>query len=261
MWRVITEVRGNFNCLFYNRRMGQPKFDPRIHHRQSIRLQGFDYSSAGAYFVTIVARGRECLFGEVVDGDVKLNRFGEIVQWEWLELPKRLQFVELGAFVVMPNHFHGILVIRDIVGATRQDLTMTRDSNALLHNVTTDGIDGSPLPDDTFDDGAGATRQDLSVTPDGNALLQTTTTDGTDGSPLPPRGSQPASLGAVIAQFKSRVTKRIWKTPSLRGKPIWQRNYHEHIIRNDREMERIWHYIESNPSNWIDDNENPSRVP
>jgi len=65
------------------------KFDPQEHHRRSIRLQGYDYSQAGAYFVTIVTRHREMLFGEVVNGEMKLNKVGEIVEWEWLELPKR----------------------------------------------------------------------------------------------------------------------------------------------------------------------------
>ena len=198
-------------------------FDPKIHHRQSIRLQGFDYSRAGAYFVTIVTHGRDCLFGEIVDGELKLNRFVEIVKWEWLELPKRLHYIEFGAFMVMPNHFHGILIIRDTVGATRPGLTVTRAGNAPSSTMPPDGIDGSPLPDKSSQ----------------------------------PHGPQPASLGAVIAKFKSRVTKRLWKIPSMHGKPIWQRNYFEHIIRNDREMERIRHYIETNPSAWMEDDENP----
>jgi REP element-mobilizing transposase RayT len=95
------------------------KFDPQKHHRRSIRLKEFDYSSAGAYFVTIVAWHRECLFGEVVNKEMRLNKVGKIVEWEWLELPKRLSYVTLGAHMVMPNHFHGILFIRENVGATR----------------------------------------------------------------------------------------------------------------------------------------------
>ena len=69
------------------------KFDPKKHHRRSIRLEEYDYSQAGAYYVTIVAWHRECLFGEVVDREMKLNKAGEIVQWEWKELPKRLRFI------------------------------------------------------------------------------------------------------------------------------------------------------------------------
>jgi putative transposase len=89
------------------------KFDPKIHHRRSIRLQGYDYSQAGAYFVTMVTWQRECLFGEVVNGEMHLNNFGEIVAqtWQWLE--KQYLYVEMGAWKVMPNHFHGILSIHD----------------------------------------------------------------------------------------------------------------------------------------------------
>src|SRR6266545_1399427 len=90
----------------YNRIMPS-KFDPKKLHRRSIRLPNYDYAQPGAYFVTIVAWHRECLFGEAVNGEMRLNKIGEIVRWEWLALPKRLRFIELGAFIVMPNHFHG----------------------------------------------------------------------------------------------------------------------------------------------------------
>ena len=75
------------------------RFDAKKHHRRSIRLPEYDYSQAGAYYVTIVAWHRECLFGEVVNREMVLNEVGKIVQWEWKELPKRLQFIEIGAFI------------------------------------------------------------------------------------------------------------------------------------------------------------------
>lgn len=147
---------------------------------------------------------------------MKLNQAGQIVQWEWINLSQRFKFIELGAFTVMPNHFHGIPIFHN-VGAT--------------HPGITDAISGK-IP------------------------LQNTAFDGPDGSPLP-RGPKPLSLGAIIAQFKSRVTKRMWKIPSLAGTPIWQRNYYEHIIRDERNMQAKWDYIESNPALW-DDDENPN---
>jgi len=90
-----------------------PKFDPQKHHRRSIRLQGYDYSQAGGYYVTIVAWQRECLFGEVVNKEMTLSRYGEIVQKWWEEIPVHFTNVETGAFIVMPNHFHGIIFIVD----------------------------------------------------------------------------------------------------------------------------------------------------
>ena len=87
------------------------KFDPKIHHRRSIRLKGYDYSLAGAYFVTIVAWQREMLFGEIINEEMELNELGQIVSEKWKWLGTQYEYVELGIWVVMPNHFHGILII------------------------------------------------------------------------------------------------------------------------------------------------------
>ena len=91
-----------------------PKFDPTIHHRRSIRLKGYDYSQAGLYFVTVCAQNMKCIFGDVVDEKMVLNEAGQMVECEWLALKERFGIV-LHEYVVMPNHFHGIL---EIVGAT-----------------------------------------------------------------------------------------------------------------------------------------------
>ncbi len=89
------------------------RYDPGRHHRHSLRLKGYDYAQPGAYFVTICTQDRACLFGTVVDGQMRLNEYGEIVRATWLDLPNHLPHVELDAFVVMPNHVHGIIVIND----------------------------------------------------------------------------------------------------------------------------------------------------
>jgi len=89
------------------------KFDSKIHHRRSIRLQGYDYSQAGAYFVTIVAWQREVLFVEIVNGEMDLNDYGKIVLNAWTDLPNHYHHAELGAFVIMPNHAHGIILLND----------------------------------------------------------------------------------------------------------------------------------------------------
>ena len=94
-------------------------YNPDAHNRRSIRLRDFDYGDAGAYFVTLCTWRRECLFGDVVDGDVRLNEFGMVVRDEWLHTPQVRPNVELDEFNVMPNHFHAILWITDPVGATR----------------------------------------------------------------------------------------------------------------------------------------------
>ena len=89
------------------------RFDPERHHRRSIRLKGYDYRKSGAYFVTICTQNRECLFGEIVDGQMILNDVGRMVQSLWDELPRHFPNVELDAFGAMPNHVHGIIMIRE----------------------------------------------------------------------------------------------------------------------------------------------------
>jgi len=88
-----------------------PQFDFNILHRRSIRLKGYDYSQEGVYYLTICAKDRECLFGEVVDGEMRLSDFGEIVKRHWLEIRNHFHHIIQDTFVVMPNHVHGVLVI------------------------------------------------------------------------------------------------------------------------------------------------------
>jgi putative transposase len=155
-----------------------------------------------------------------VNGEMKLNKIGQIVRWEWENLQNRFRYIELGAYVLMPNHFHGNLIFHDRVGASRQDLINTRSGKASSPPMTQDGIEGSPLP----------------------------------------HAPKPSSLGMIISQFKSRVTKRLWKIPSLKDIPIWQRNYYEHIIRNEKDLQNKTDYINANPMLWEQDNENPINV-
>jgi len=93
---------------------------------ESTRLKGWDYSSAGMYFVTICTRNRECLFGDVVNGEMHLSRIGEIVAEEWQNTPQVRPYVELDEWIVMPNHIHGIIVITDAVETFRRNVSITQ---------------------------------------------------------------------------------------------------------------------------------------
>jgi REP element-mobilizing transposase RayT len=180
-------------------------YDPFKHHRRSIRLNDYDYAQAGAYFVTIVIRDPELSLGNIVDGEMRLNEFGAIVQSCWDDLPAHYPHVELDAFVVMPNHVHGVVVIVDdggVVGARHA---------SPVHNPS-----------------------------------------------QPPRGTPPGSLGAIVGSFKSAATKRINELRGTQGTTIWQRNYFEHIIRNEKDLAHIRQYIDDNPANWVRDDENPA---
>lgn len=191
------------------------KYDPQKHHRRSIRLKGYDYAQQGAYFITLCAHQRECLFGDIANGEMQTNQIGEIVVTGWTELAAHFRNIELDAFVIMPNHIHGIVVI--------------------VHNP--------------------ARR--------GEALAFTTASDKPSASanalPLPmPHGTRPRSLNALVQNFKPITARHIHKIPTHAERPIWQRNYYEHIIRNDAALERIRAYIENNPANWqTDENYRP----
>jgi putative transposase len=87
------------------------KFDPDKHRRRSLRLQGYSYAQAGAYFVTVCTHNRECLFGEIVDGEVRLSEMRTIAEECWRAIPNHFPNVALDVFVVMPNHVHGIMMI------------------------------------------------------------------------------------------------------------------------------------------------------
>jgi REP element-mobilizing transposase RayT len=91
-------------------------YDPRIHHRRSIRLKHYNYTQPGAYFITICTKARQYLFGNVINGEIKLNYLGQIAFNCWQEIPEHFPNIELDTFVVMPNHLHGILLITEIVG-------------------------------------------------------------------------------------------------------------------------------------------------
>jgi REP element-mobilizing transposase RayT len=203
------------------------KFDSKIHHRHSIRLKGYDYSQSGAYFVTLVTWQRECLFGEIVDGEMVLHRYGQIVRDAWFDLRNHYRHLDLGAFVVMPNHAHGII--------------------ALIN-------DGEPLRN-----GRGGS---LML---GETILSDESRAGVE--PLPTSQTRPYvtakpchGLPEIVRAFKSFSARRINRLRRTEGIPVWQRNYYEHIIRNESEMDRISRYIESNPSRWADDDENPMKT-
>ncbi len=187
-------------------------FNPDIHHRRSVRLRDYDYRNAGAYFLTICAFQRECLFGEVVEGEMQVNQFGEIVREEWKKTDIVRENVILDEFIIMPNHLHGIVIVVDGVGATRR---VAQNESTL----------------DTR-----ATRR------------------------VAPTGPVSGSIGAIVGQFKSAVSKRINTFRDNPGCPVWQRSYYEHVIRSEAELASIRQYIADNPRKWDLDENNPENV-
>lgn len=151
------------------------------HQRRSIRLQDYDYSQEGWYFITICCQDRAHLFGEIINGEIVLNEAGQMIESEWLKLKLRFPNIHCHQYVIMPDHFHAILEI--IVGTT----TVT--------------------------------------------------------------------VGNIIGAFKSITTVEYIRGVKSLGWPpfnkrLWQRNYYEHIIRNDLAFWRITEYIKNNPKSW-----------
>jgi putative transposase len=227
-------------------------YDPTRHHRRSIRLKGYDYSQAGAYFITICTQDRACLFGKVVNGEMQLNDAGRMVLAEWNMLPERFPHVVLDAFVVMPNHVHGIVVITN----PAPDDTATKAPTIVGAGLVSAPNDG-PMGAAPNDGPMGAAPNDGPMSaPNDGATTRTTTRTTTRVAP---------TVGDIVGAFKSRVTVeyiRGVKTsgwPPFRGR-LWQRNYYEHIIRNERALNAIRQYIIENPRRWQMDRENEART-
>ncbi len=169
-------------------------------HRRSIRLKNYDYSAKGAYFITVCTWNKKCLFGEITSGTMRLSQAGETAAKCWEEIPVHFPQVTPDTFVIMPNHLHGILIIKDVhVGAKN------------------------------FSPKKGHR----------------------------PRGTS-KTIGSVIRGFKTGVTK--WARNNTNIENIWQRNYYEHVIRNEYELDKIREYIVTNPARWERDRENPEVV-
>jgi putative transposase len=234
--------------------MGRPYKNINIYKRQTIRLKGYDYTQAGVYFVTLVSWQRQCLFGHVVKGMMILNDIGQIIQKEWQILSGHFPGIRLEELVVMPNHLHGIVVIEDNNRATR---TVGGNTQSISQYATKEfgtSEDGSPLQQSEKELSVGAIRLLMKGSKYGKPSGNYQGKDLPRGSPLlRQNGPPPGSLGAVIGQLKSRATRRIWKLPGQNQVAIWQRNYYEHIVRNEREYQRIIEYIEANPTQWQED--------
>lgn len=205
-------------------------YNPKTHHRKSIRLREYDYSNGGWYYVTICTNNKEHLFGKVINNRVELNDYGRIVNEEWLRTKEVRENVDLDYFVIMPNHMHGVIIIEynknKYVGETRWVAPNKADLDNNAQNNKQENRAGYQI-----EQGAGYQIEQGAS----HRLAPTIQSD---------------SLGSIIGQFKSICTKRMKLMLDYPIKSIWQRNYYEHIIRNDDDLYRIRKYIQQNPLKW-----------
>jgi len=197
--------------------------------RDTNRAEGYDYSTPGWYFVTVCTARLRPLFGEVVEGQMVLNEAGKIVQEEWHRIATTRPNIELDAFVVMPNHFLGIIVINEV-----QHLVRATPCVALVP----EGHAYRSLAE--LNEAAGATAPRAT-----HGVARTNSSKVSSGS-----------LGAIVGQVKSSSSRRINALRDTSGSPIWHRNYYDHIIRDEGDLERVRTYIAGNPGNWAFDKAN-----
>lgn len=193
-------------------------YDPTKHHRRSIRLNGYNYSQDGAYFVTLCIQNREPVLGNIQDQNMVLSKIGEIIQNSWLWLFDNYDYLVLDEWVIMPNHLHGIIIIR------KHDNNGNRDIKK-----------GNSF---------GCCRGGSRTAPTETQII------------TKPSNQSCKSLGRIIVAFKTVSTKHVNIFCNSAGEVLWQRNYYEHIIRNQQEIDRIREYIRLNPFNWQSDENN-----
>jgi len=189
----------------------------------SIRLNDFDYSKNGAYFVTICTRNNEYIWGNVNDQLMNMTRQGEIVKECWLALPLHYCNCTLDEFIVMPNHVHGVVIINnDIIETSfKQD-----------NIVAETGL-----------------KPDTVVVETG---LKPVSTVG--------RVAKPYSLSEIIRGFKTFSARKVNEYQNTRGKPFWQERFYDRIVRNEEELNRIRRYIVENPLKWELEKNNPENI-
>jgi REP element-mobilizing transposase RayT len=261
------------------------KYNPNIHHRRSIRLKGYDYSQNGLYFITICTQNREHLFGTITNGQMALNPMGEIAHNEWFKTASMRPNIRLHEFIVMPNHIHGIIeIIPTPPHPVRthcmrppdmpnhgQSERLGRVQRAPTNAATTDNHGQSEPGHGQHAGDIVRTHcmrpPDMPSTADNHGqsepgrvqhagdIVRTHCMRPHDAPPITNNHGQRApTVGDIVRGYKSAVTKRINEIRNISGVPVWQRNYHEHIIRNEIAYLRISEYIQANPRRWQDDN-------
>lgn len=231
------------------------KFNPDIHRRRSIRLKGHDYSDPGAYFVTVCVQSRLCLFGDILDHVMMINAAGTMIGYWWNELLNKFPNVKLDKYVVMPNHLHGIIEIRNNLGQDHGNKTNQIEGE---HDQDKRGANirqiqgahaGAPLH----------VGVDPRVYPITCIRVNPLTLDSC--LPDPPG----APLDKIIQWFKTMTTNEYIRNERQNGWPpfdkkLWQRNYYEHFIRGHESLNEIREYIVNNPKKWKDDEMFPEQT-
>jgi putative transposase len=225
---------------------------PKFGHRKSMRLQGFDYTTPGAYFLTINTLEQQHVFGEIKDGVMFPNVYGNIVLEEW-EISKKLRSegMRFDEFVLMPNHLHAIVWmtgVRPLQAEVSQSISTVRahcnaplhDSHAPLHDSHAPLHDShAPLHD---------SHAPLHDSPTEHPQKAMQRLQAAQTEPKPNFSRKPWSVSSFVAGFKGAATRRIRASGFVHF--AWQRNFYDEIVRCDEMLSDIQNYIQKNPINW-----------
>lgn len=237
-------------------------YDPKKHHRRSIRLQGFDYAKDGFYFITLCVQDRKHLFGHVSQGKMHLNPLGQAAHQCWEDIPKQYPDVVLHEFVIMPNHVHGILQLKSGNDFTCDEYARHEFQKVIPRSVGSI-VRGYKIGVTKWylNEGGGSGVRDHFDDPRGDGGAHGPN-DGSHGPNVDSRVmgrkfSAPAGHGTNV---KSNVPSQTIPhantprpAPQRAPSPIWHRNFHENVIRNANAYLIISEYIKNNPSKWKED--------
>lgn len=243
---------------------GKSKYNPAIHHRRSIRLKGYDYGQAGLYFITICCEGMRHRFGKISVGaplagapllagtqngaQMILNEYGQIAYNEWTKLAERFSNFELDVFQIMPNHFHGIILLTS-------DHTSPNDAmnnqNGPFENNADDNV-SEMMRANAEGRATARVAPTTTTTMTMNETKIATTTNATTAKTK----ATTATMSDIVGAYKSLVANGcldIYKSKNETMGKLWQRNYYEHIIRDEKAYQTISDYIMNNPAKWAKD--------
>lgn len=194
---------------------------------ESTRLLNYDYSSDGAYFVTVCTKNKQHFFGEIINGKLSNIKQTQIVQKCWFDLPNHYANCVLDKFVIMPNHVHGVVFIDNGIKGVKCD-----DVDNRFGGIKTSGVETGFKP------------------------VSTDINQCTKQNQINNQHTKHYSLSEIIRGFKTFSARRINEMQNTSGQPFWQSRFYEHVIRDDRALNRIRQYIIDNPINWQDDRNN-----
>ncbi len=208
-------------------------YNPHIHHRRSIRLKSYDYSQAGAYFVTILCKGRAHLFGKAEKGKMLMNEAGKMIEKWYMKLEEKFPGIQCEDYIIMPNHIH--CIIRIMPPVKTDPCICLYNLHSAHQNARSPDNSGRQYSNDNDE----ASRGEHAGSPQTDFREE----------------EKNVSLSRIIQWFKTMSSNEYIRNVKEKNWPVfdakvWQRNYYEHIIRNNFEYQRIRRYIRNNPKNW-----------